>query len=382
MTEKEWGDCVEYNLAKSRLSRKEEITQFFIITGLLLFIVPWFFSQFSWVAMTTPWMSSMIVSLFLILIQLPDLLFDWFRQFGLEEKFGFNQSSKKLWVLDKIKGFFLGGVFLFLTLSCLEWAYFHLKSGFPKTWWFFAFAIFWGIQLTLMILWPKFVLPLFNTLTPLEDGQLKDRLRKLADRTKFKAQSIEVIDGSKRSNHSNAYFTGFGKFRRIVLFDTLIQQMNIDQVEAVLAHEIGHYRLGHVPKRIFVSFLLGLAGFGLLSYLSESIWFYQSLNIPLEHMGRLSPLILLLSLFLGAFTFLGVPISNYFSRKHEYDADKFASISLGSGESLCSALRKLYKENKSFPFPHPWLSFFHHSHPSLMERQRSINSIDYSKTGE
>jgi len=381
MTEREWGDCVEYNLAKSRFSRREEITQFFIVIGMLLFLVPWFFSQFSEGATTSPWMATMLVSLFLIMLQLPDLLFDWFRQFELEEKFGFNQSSKKLWIADKIKGFFLGGIFLFLTLSCLEWTYFYLESGFPNTWWVFAFAIFWGIQLTMMILWPKFVIPLFNKLTPLEDGELKERLWNLADRTKFKAQAIEVIDGSKRSNHSNAYFTGFGKFRRIVLFDTLIQQMNIDQVEAVLAHEIGHYRLGHIPKRLFVSCLLGLAGFGLLSHLSESIWFYQSLNIPLEHMGKLSPLILLFVLFLGAFTFFLVPVSNYFSRKHEYDADRFASISLGGGESLCSALRQLYRENKSFPCPHPWFSFFHHSHPSLIERQRSVNAIDYSKTG-
>ena len=133
-----------------------------------------------------------------------------------------------------------------------------------------------------MILWPKFIIPLFNKLSPLEAGELKDRLMALSDKTGFKAQAIEVIDGSKRSGHSNAYFTGFGKFRRIVLYDTLIEQMEIEEIEAVLAHEVGHYKLGHIPKRLAISFFLGLGGFFLLSYFLKSPWFYEGFGLEEE----------------------------------------------------------------------------------------------------
>ena len=152
----------------------------------------------------------------------------------------------------------------------------------------------------------------------------------LAEKSGFQAQSIEVIDGSKRSSHSNAYFTGFGKFRRIVLYDTLIEQMNMDQIEAVLAHEIGHYRLGHIPKRLVVAFFSGLAGFYMISYLCSSVWLYEGLRVPLENMGSLSPLIVFFSLFAGPFVFWMSPVNNYFSRKHEFQADAFAALANAS----------------------------------------------------
>ena len=196
--------------------------------------------------------------------------FDWRKQFSLEEKFGFNKSTKALWVVDKIKGTILGFGFSLLLLAFMIWLYREISSAFENTWWVWVFVVFFGIQLLLMILWPKFILPLFNKLSPLEEGELRDRLMALSEKTGFKAKAIEVIDGSKRSGHSNAYFTGFGKFRRIVLYDTLIEQMEIEEIEAVLAHEVGHYKLGHIPKRLAVSFFLGLGGFFLLSYFLQS----------------------------------------------------------------------------------------------------------------
>ena len=153
----------------------------------------------------------------------------------------------------------------------------------------------------------------------------------------------------------------------------------MDQIEAVLAHEIGHYRLGHIPKRLVVAFFSGLAGFWMISYLSFSVWLYEGLKVPLENMGSLSPLVVFFSLFAGPFVFWITPVNNYFSRKHEYQADKFAASAMGTGKHLGSALRQLYRENKNFPLPHPWFSFFHHSHPSLFERENALKNVTFSK---
>jgi len=375
MNDQEWTECSSYTLEKSRMSRVEDMCSFILLSSVLVFALPWYFSEWTQGASVSPWVCSLFASAFLLLIQVPDLFFDWFRQFGVEQKYGFNQSTKQLWITDKIKGFLIGFPFLFVLIGFLDWLFRLLSSIFPSFWWILAFCAFFSVQLLIFILWPKLILPLFNKLTPLDDGELKDRLMKLATQTGFHAKSIEVIDGSKRSTHSNAYFTGFGKFRRIVLFDTLVEQMSIDELEAIVAHEIGHYRLGHIPKRLIISFLVGLGGFAFIDYLSKSEWFYDGLSLPTESMGSLAPLIVIISLYSGGFTFWISPISNIFSRKHEYEADKFAAISTGKSTFLSSALRKLYKKNKNFPLPDKWLSFFHHSHPSLMEREHALKDL-------
>ena len=242
----------------------------------------------------------------------------------------------------------------------------------PDFWWTIAFGAFFAIQLLLMILWPKIILPLFNKLSPLEDGELKDRLMELSEKTGFKAKTIEVIDGSKRSGHSNAYFTGFGRFRRIVLYDTLIKQMKVEEIEAVLAHEVGHYKLGHIPKRMALSFFLGLLSFAVLAGLLKSSWFYESLGLPSSLLGSFSSLVVGLSLSMGFFTYWITPLSNYLSRRHEYEADEFAKQSVNSPEPLISALRKLYVENLNHPIPHRIMASFHYSHPTLPEREKAL----------
>ncbi len=378
MSKVEWGDCLEYTKAKMKFSRVDDWFSYLIFLTVLVVVIPWYYSAWPHGSNLAPWAAACFGAIFLISLQIPELFVDWFRQFQLEEKFGFNKSTKMLWVIDKIKGAFIGLLFLVLILSLLDWLYRSLQQSFPSTWWIMAFLSFFALQLVLMIVWPKFIIPLFNKLTPLEDGELRDRLMRLAEKSGFQAQSIEVIDGSKRSSHSNAYFTGFGRFRRIVLYDTLIEQMNMDQIEAVLAHEIGHYRLGHIPKRLVVAFFSGLAGFYMISYLCSSVWLYEGLRVPLENMGSLSPLIVFFSLFAGPFVFWMTPVNNYFSRKHEYQADEFAALAMGTGKHLGSALRQLYRENKNFPLPHPWFSFFHHSHPSLFERENALENVTFS----
>jgi STE24 endopeptidase len=378
MDRETWTKATDYSLAKSRFSSVEEIFGVVLFVGVFLYLFPFVFTEWktevSLSAEASPWLCAFVATVFLTVLQIPSLFFDWIKQFFLEEKFGFNKSTKGLWVVDKVKGSILGFAFSLLLLTLMIWLYREISSAFPNAWWVMVFVVFFGIQLLLMILWPKFIIPLFNKLSPLEAGELKDRLMALSDKTGFKAQAIEVIDGSKRSGHSNAYFTGFGKFRRIVLYDTLIEQMEIEEIEAVLAHEVGHYKLGHIPKRLAISFFLGLGGFFLLSYFLKSPWFYKGFGLEEDLTMSFAPVLVVFSLALGFFTYWLSPVSNYFSRKHEFEADHFAREAVGSPEPLISALRKLYVENLSHPLPHPLMTTFHYSHPTLLEREKALRS--------
>ena len=376
MDEITWKKATDYSIAKSRFSTCEDVFGFFLFIGIILFLFPKVFSHWPTSKEDSIWFCSLVATAFLIALQTPSLFFDWWKQFTLEEKFGFNKSTKGLWVADKIKGAILGFVLSLLLFALMIWLYRSVSTAFPKSWWILVFSVFFGIQLLLMILWPKFIIPLFNKLSPLEEGELRDRLMALSEKTGFRAKTIEVIDGSKRSGHSNAYFTGFGKFRRIVLYDTLIEQMDVEEIEAVLAHEVGHYKMGHIPKRLFVSFILGLGGFYLLAISLKSEWLYEGFDLLGVPTGSFAPLIVALSLCLGFFTYKLSPISNYFSRKHEFEADRFAKNAVGSGKPLISSLRKLYVENLSHPLPHPLMAAFHYSHPTLLEREKALRVGD------
>ena len=239
-----------YSLDKSRLSNWEEILGFLIFIPTFLFFFPWYFASWDTSTETSLWSCAVSVCTFFLILQFPSLPLEWYRQFVLEEKYGFNKSTLKLWLSDKLKGVVLSFVIGVPLLGLLIFLFREISIVLPNTWWILSFCIFFLIQLILMVLWPKIFLPLFNKLTPLDDGSLKDRLQALADRSGFKAKTIEVIDGSKRSGHSNAFFTGFGKFRRIVLYDTLLEQMEETEIEAVLAHEVGHYRKVAHPSEI------------------------------------------------------------------------------------------------------------------------------------
>ena len=372
MDDETWVKASNYSLSKSRFSRIQEIFGFVVFFPVFLYVFPKVFEVWPVTKVDSAWWAAFVATALLNVLQIPGLFFDWYNQFTLEEKFGFNKSTKKLWIVDKIKGMFLGFGLSYLLLALLIWMYRTVSGASPQYWWVAAFVVFFGIQLLMMVLYPKLILPLFNKLTPLEDGELKDRLMALSHKTGFKANTIEVIDGSKRSGHSNAYFTGFGRFRRIVLYDTLINQMSIEEIEAVLAHEVGHYKMGHIPKRLIMSFVMGLGVFGLMGYLLQSDWFYSGLRLDVSLVSSLSPLIIGLSMTLGFFTYWLTPVSNLFSRKHEFEADDFAKKAVGRAEPLISALRKLYVENLSHPLPHPLMAGFHYSHPTLLEREGAM----------
>ncbi len=364
-----YARSVAYTLAKSRFGVIRGVFDALLL-ALVIFggVLPWLFGQVvAWGGPAAIWSQVLFILLTGLLLAVPSLPFDWWEQFRLEQQFGFNQGTPGLWLTDRLKGvaltFGIGFPLLWALLSLVRWA--------GVSWWLWGFALVFGFQLLMLVLYPKLILPLFNRLTPLPDGDLKTRLLALGDRTGFRAQAIEVMDGSKRSGHSNAFFTGFGRFRRIVLFDTLVAQLAPAELEAVLAHEIGHYRRGHIPKMIAVSAVMLFAGFAVIAWLARSPWFNQAFGFPA---GELAPAFLLFGLLSGLVTFWFSPLMNLFSRRHEYEADAFAREAMGGSTAMLGALHQLAQKNLSNLTPHPWYSAFFYSHPTLVERERALTA--------
>ena len=364
----------DYTLAKSALNRKETVYDAVVLGVILVaMIIPLLYNGLSgWLGFGL-WGQSVVLVTILFLFSLPGLPFEWVSQFRLEESFGFNKTTPKLWLSDKAKGLLLTYLIGVPLTALILW----IALLFPSTWWIVGFAVVFGFQLLMLVLYPILIVPLFNKLEPLADGDLKDRLMALADRTGFQAKTIQVIDGSKRSSHSNAYFTGFGRFRRIVLFDTLIEQLSPTEIEAVLAHEIGHYRRGHIPRMIAVSSLSLAFGFWLLQWLSSQNWFVGGFGFDRSpeiygELARFVPAFILFIVLGGLVTFWISPLFNWMSRKHEYEADRFARDAMGSAKPLISALRAMYKKNLGNLIPHPSYSRFYYSHPTLREREKSL----------
>jgi STE24 endopeptidase len=362
-----YAKSVSYTLAKSRFAILTEVFDTLVL-ALVLFggVLPTLFAKIAgWGAPGAVWSHALFILIAGALLSIPSLPFDWWDQFRLEQNFGFNKSTPRLWLTDKIKAALLGVAIGFPLL----WALLSLVKWTGDLWWLWGFGLILGFQLLMLVLYPKLILPLFNKLTPLPPGELRDRLLSLGERTGFRAQTIEVIDGSKRSGHSNAYFTGFGRFRRIVLFDTLIAQLTPAELEAVLAHEIGHYRRGHVPKMIALSAVSMFVGFGVLAWLARSPWFNASFGFPADEMA---PSLLLFGLLSGIVTFWFTPVANTLMRKYEYEADAFARNAMQSAEPMVGALRKLAQKNLTNLTPHPIYSAFFYSHPTLVERERAL----------
>lgn len=356
-----------YTLAKSRFGDVSEVFDTLVLMLVLTGgVLPALFEEVAvWGGPESTWNHAAFIILAGLLLSIPSLPFDWWEQFGLEQRFGFNRSTPRLWVVDKIKGALVSVAIGYPLL----WALLSLVRLAGAHWWIWGFALLFGFQLLMLILYPKLIVPLFNKLTPLPAGELRDRLMALGDRTGFRASTIEVIDGSKRSGHSNAYFTGFGRFRRIVLFDTLVSQLTPEELEAVLAHEIGHYRRGHIPRLLALSAGMMLAGFATVAWLAGSSWFNPAFGLP---PAQIAPSFLLFGLLSGTVTFWFAPLGNLLSRRHEYEADAFAREAMGGPAPLIGALRKLAQKNLTNLTPHPWFSGFHYSHPTLAEREAAL----------
>ena len=287
-----------------------------------------------------------------------------YQTFGIEQRFGFNHTTLKLWLSDLLKGLLVG---LLLGLPIL-WLVLWLMQAGGALWWLYTWAALVVYQLFVMWIAPNVIMPLFNKFTPLEDATLKDRVSALMTRSGFTAKGFFVMDGSRRSAHSNAFFTGFGAAKRVVFFDTLLAKLNGDEMEAVLAHELGHFKHRHILKMMATSFATSLAGLALLGWVSQQVWFYTGLGVMPNLNGNNSALALLLfMLVLPLFTFFVSPLSALRSRTFEFEADAYA-VAHSDGKALASALLKLYQDNASTLTPDPWYVAFYYSHPPASQR--------------
>jgi STE24 endopeptidase len=372
--QEDYDKTLDYTAAKQRFGILSELFDAALLAALIVGVLPWAYGIIEGILPLGLGWSALLMILLMLVLSLPGLPLEWWMQFRIEEKFGFNKSTKQLWVVDKIKGFFVAVILAWPLLVSLFWVF----ENFRENWWIWGWGLFFGFQLVMTVLYPMCILPLFNKLTPLEDGDLRKSLINLADRAGFKAQTIQVIDGSKRSAHSNAYFTGFGKFRRIVLYDTLIEHLTPRELMAVLAHEIGHYKKGHVPQMLVVSAAMSLGGFWLINWLTKQDWLREQFGFGLMKFGaegrpEFLPALLIFALCMGVFTFWLGPIFNFWSRKNEYEADAFArEVMDDDAQPLVNALRGLHAKNLSNLVPHPAYSFFHYSHPTLLEREAAL----------
>lgn len=293
-----------------------------------------------------------------------DLPLNWYATFRVEERFGFNKMTLKLWLADLLKGTLVGTVIGLPIAALILW----LMGSAGESWWLWAWAAWMGVNLLVLVLYPTVIAPLFNKFEPLEDEQLKARVTALMQRCGFSAKGLFVMDGSKRSAHANAYFTGFGAAKRVVFYDTLLHQLSADEVDAVLAHELGHFRHKHILQRIVMMFALSLAGFALLGWLSQQSWFYTGLGVQPQLAAPNDALALLLFLLVvPVFGYFVSPLSARLSRRHEFQADAFACAQTHSRD-LASALLKLYKDNASTLTPDPLYASFYYSHPPASER--------------
>lgn len=299
------------------------------------------------------------------LLQLP-----WgvYSTFVLEERFGFNRTTLKLYIMDRIKGLVIGGAIIVPLLYALTWIYTSLGTW----WWPVSFVVLTSFQFLMVWIYPSYIAPLFNKFTPLEGEELKSGIEKLVTNAGFKAREVYVMDASKRSGHGNAYFTGFGKAKRVVFFDTLLKQLSHHEVFAILAHELGHLKLKHILKSLVTSTILSFAGFWLMGRLANEAWFYSG------HFVRISSPGVLFLLFMQAipvYTFWASPVSSWISRKREFEADAYAAKET-KGADLISGLLKLYKENASPVVSDSLYSGFYFSHPPALERIRQLELLE------
>lgn len=321
---------------------------------------------------------------FIVLSAIPEAIiflpFRLYREFGIEKRFGFSTMTLKLWILDELKGLAVNAVLVVPLLFAMTFVLEHCNGW----WWLLLGGIYVVFSLLISLIYPTFIAPLFNKFTPLEEGELKTMLIEELKQTGFKASGLFVMDASKRSKHSNAYFTGFGKSKRVVLYDTLISQLTPEEIKAVLGHELGHFKHHHIAKKLCVMFPLIFVGLFAISLFISNPDLYTTFGFALEpaqltvaEKTTVVPAMQFMGVFLvtlvfGGFSSLLSPISNYFSRKDEFQADAFAKKLCGTGKTLSSSLIKLNKENLSELTEPKVYSIFNYSHPPLLERIRAI----------
>jgi len=296
-----------------------------------------------------------------------DLPFSLYHTFVVEERFGFNKTTLSIWLVDMLKTTLLIALLGVPLLAAILW----LMNQAGEHWWIYAWLLWMGFSLTMIWAYPAFIAPLFNKFSQLENSSLRTRIEDLLGRCGFQSRGVYVVDGSRRSSHGNAYFTGFGKNKRIVFYDTLLESLSEDEVEAVLAHELGHFKRKHINKSLLLSAAISAVGFALLAWFMRSEWFYSSLGV--ETVSTHAALILFM-MIMPAFTYFISPLFSALSRKHEFEADEFAH-SNSDYKALISALVSMYRDNASTLTPDPLHSMFYDSHPPASIRINHLENI-------
>jgi STE24 endopeptidase len=355
--------AADYTLAKAKLERiglAVEILFFVILTwgGALAALHEFWASHLDGVGYGMALIASVL--LFSDLIDLP---LEIYRQFHLEARFGFNRMTPALFVTDKLKQLLLACLLGLPLLAAVLW----LMNVTGDYWWLYAWLVWTGFNLLVLFIYPFWIAPWFNKFTPLADGEVKTRVQTLLQRCAFGNRDLFIMDGSRRSSHGNAYFTGFGKARRIVFFDTLIKRLTPAQLEAVLAHELGHFHHRHIIKRMVGGFALSLAFLALLGQLLHAPWFFQGLGVGLENTGNTALALALFGFVIPLFAFLLTPLFSFLARRAEFQADAYAAR-VSAAEELIAALVKLYEDNAATLTPDPLYSRFYDSHPPAAER--------------
>lgn len=356
ITLEEHHKAADYTQAKGGFGRKE-----LIISSVLLLIwtlgggLQWLDGLWDGAGLGDLYKGTAVIISFMLISSLIDIPASLYRAFVIEEKFGFNKLTIKTYLVDLFKGSLLSIVIGVPLIMLVLW----LMNTAGSLWWVYAWLAITAFSIIMMWAYPKFIAPIFNKFTPLEEGEVLDKITNLLERNGFNSEGVFMMDGSRRSSHGNAYFTGFGKTKRIVFFDTLLKQLSATQIEAVLAHELGHFKHKHVFKGMIVSMTMTLVGFAVLAFLMQQQWFYTQLGVDNQTTYMALLLFMLVS---PVFTFFIGPIMSWWSRKHEFEADAFAAKE-SSAEELISALVGLYKKNAGTLTPDPVYSAFYDSHP-------------------
>lgn len=358
----------QYTLENSTLSSHELIYGGFIKIALLSCgIIPFIYNATATsFGAENFWAMSLMMFLAAVVVGILFWPFEWIEIFGIEAKYGFNRQTPILWISDQMKGTSLGLILTVPLTAAVLW----MASGAVKNWWLWAFIVVMIYEIILTFIYPNFIEPLFNKFEPLPEGSLKIRLEALAKRAGVEVERILVMDASKRTSHANAYFAGIGESRRIVLYDTLLQQLHDEEIEAVLAHEIGHMKHQHILREMYVGGAFQLFGFFIANLLISWGAFYQAFGLTLE--GGVAGAFWLMSLIGGAFGFWLTPVMSRWHRAHEYEADAMAVKLVGNAAPLIFGLKKLTKESLASIEDHPVSHAFYASHPTLREREERM----------
>ncbi len=367
--------AADYTVARQRLLRIETVVDALVLLALTQGGVLSLLVALSGSLVASPlWQDVLLLGALGLVSGAVGLPFSWWSTFVIEERFGFNRMTLGLWLADLVKGTLVA---IALGLPLLLLVLWLMRSA-GSWWWVWAWLAWTAFQLLVLVLYPTVIAPLFNKFTPLPAGDARSRVESLLARCGFASSGLFMMDGSKRSGHGNAYFTGFGRAKRVVFFDTLLLRLSGDELEAVLAHELGHFKLRHVMKRIVWSTLFSLAFLALLAWLAREPWFYAGLGIPLDQvetaMARPGIALALFSLALPVFLFTLGPLGALYSRRHEFEADAFAART-ASAPALVLALVKLYEDNAATLTPDPLHSAFYDSHPPAAVRIARLESI-------